>query len=209
MRCATWPSLIWTLSRSASLTPKPSRLFDVVLRDLHAALGLPEPAHAMRQPRRAKPDLRAFEAVADTEQDIFVSDLKAVEFEFAMPAMFLRPHDVDAADDAPARLVAVIEKGGEPAALVVGSARDDDEMRRLRGAGDEPFAAADDPLAVSLFGRRADHGRIGAAARRRLGHGEGGFDLAFDDRPQPPFLLRRRADARQADSCCRRPALRN
>ncbi len=48
-----------------------------------------------------------------------------------------------------------------------------------------------------LLGRGADHGRIGAAARRRLGHGEGGFDLALDDRPQPPFLLRRRADTRQ------------
>ena len=65
------------------------------------------------------------------------------------------------------------------------------------GAGDEPFAAADHPFAVFLLGKGADHARIGAAARRRLGHGEGRFDFALDDRPQPPFLLRRRAGARQ------------
>ena len=148
---------------------------------------------------RAGPSLICvhFEPVADAEQHVLVGDFEAVEFELAMPAMLFRPHDLDAAHDAPAGLVAVIEKGGEPAALVVGGARDDDEMRRFRGAGDEPFAAADDPFAAFLLGGGADHGRIGAAAGRRLGHGEGRFDLAFNDRPQPPFLLRRRADTRQ------------
>ena len=107
----------------------------------------------MGQPRRAEPDLRDFQPVADTEQNVFVGDFKAVEFELAMAAVLLRTHDADAADDAPARLVAVIEKRGEPAALVVGGARDDDEMRRFRRAGDEPFAAADHPFAVFLLGK--------------------------------------------------------
>jgi hypothetical protein len=70
-------------------------------------------------------------------------------------------------------------------------------MRRLAGASDEPFAAADHPFAVLLLGMSADHARIGAAARRWLGHGEGGFHLALDHRPQPPFLLRRRAGVRE------------
>ena len=66
---------------------------DVVLRDLHAALGLPEPAHAMRQPRRAEPDLRDLQAVADAEQHVVVGDFEAVEFELAMAAVLLRSHD--------------------------------------------------------------------------------------------------------------------
>ena len=67
----------------------------------------------------AEPDLRDFQPVADAEENVFVGDFKAVEFELAMPAVLLRTHDADAADDAPTRLVAVIEKRGQPAALVV------------------------------------------------------------------------------------------
>ena len=44
----------------------------------------------MGQPCRAEPDLRDFQPVADAEQYIFVGDFEAVEFEFAMPAVFLR-----------------------------------------------------------------------------------------------------------------------
>ena len=44
----------------------------------------------MGQPRRPEPDLGAFEAVADIEQDVFISDFKAVEFELAVSAVLLR-----------------------------------------------------------------------------------------------------------------------
>ena len=83
---------------------------------------------------RAGPSLICvhFQPVADAKQHILVGDFKAVEFKLAVPAVLLRSHDSDAADDAPARLIAVIEKRGQPAALVVGGAGDDDEMRRLR-----------------------------------------------------------------------------
>src|SRR5262249_54614852 len=114
-----------------------------------------------------------------------------------MAAMLLRSHDRNTPHHAPARLVAVIEECAQAAAFVVGRSGDDDEMRRFAGPGDEPLAAADDPLAVLLLGARADHTGIRAAARRRLGHGEGRFYLALDHWPQPPFLLRRRARARQ------------
>ena len=70
----------------------------------------------MRQPRRPKPDLRAAQAVAILDQHVFGRDFQAVEFELAMAAVLLRPHDRDAAHDAPARLVLVKEEGGEAAA---------------------------------------------------------------------------------------------
>src|ERR1700736_5152289 len=68
-------------------------LVHVVLCDLHAALGKPEPAHAVRQPRRAEPDLCHFESTADAEQHVLIGDFEAIEFELAVPAMLLRAHD--------------------------------------------------------------------------------------------------------------------
>src|SRR6516165_5433250 len=179
------------------LDAEPFSSVDVILRDLQAALGPPEPTHAVSQPRRAEPDLGHFQSITDAEQHIFVVDFEAVEFKLAMAAVFLRPHDRDASYDAPARLIAVIKKRGQPAAPIVRGSYDDDEMRRLARAGDEPFTAGDDPFAVFLLRARADHAGIRTAARRRLGHCEGRFHLALDDRAQPPFPLRRRADARQ------------
>ena len=86
----------------------------------------------MREPRRAEPDLRHLQAVADIHQHVLVRDFEPVELELAMAAVLLRSHDPDAAHDAPARLVLVKEERGEPVPLVVGRARDEDEMRRLR-----------------------------------------------------------------------------
>ena len=63
------------------------------LRDLHAALGEPEPAHAMRQPRRAEPDLRHLQAVADAHQDVVLGDFEPVETQLAGAAVFLRARD--------------------------------------------------------------------------------------------------------------------
>ena len=140
---------------------------------------------------------RDAQAVADVEQHVVVVDLEAVEFELAVAAVLLRAEDADAAHDPPAGLVAVIEERREAAPRIVRGARDQDEMRRAVGAGDEPFAAVDHPFAVPAFGAGADHAGIGAAARRRLGHGEGRAHLALDDRAQPALLLGRRAGARE------------
>src|SRR5262249_28950194 len=145
----------------------------VVLRDLHAALRPAEPAHAVGQARRAEPDLRHPQPVADTEQHVIVGNLQPVEFELAVAAVLLRTHDPDAPHDAPAGLIAVIEERGEPAPLVLGRARHDDEMLRRGGAGDEPLAPAYDPLVALALRARGDHAGIGAAARRRLAPGEG------------------------------------
>ncbi len=113
-----------------------------------------------------------------------------------MPAVLLRSHDRDATQDAPSRLVAVIEERGQAAPRVVGGARDQDEMVGDAGAGDEPFVAVDHPAVALPLRAGADHAGIGAAARRGLGHGEGGPHLALDDGPEPSLLLRRRSDER-------------
>ena len=91
----------------------------VLLRDLHAAFRPAEPAHAMRQARRAEPHLHHLQAVADAAKDVVLVDLEAVELELAMTAVLLRTHDVDAAHDAPAGLILVKEKRRKPAPLIV------------------------------------------------------------------------------------------
>src|SRR5207237_9664389 len=53
---------------------------DVVLSNLHATLGKPEPPHAVRQSRRTEPDLWHFESIAHTEQHFFLGDLQAIVF---------------------------------------------------------------------------------------------------------------------------------
>ena len=113
----------------------------VILRDLHAALGKSEPAHAMRQPRGAKPHLRQLQPLPFPEQHRIRRDHEPVERQFAMPAMLLRPHDRDAPDDAPARLVAVEEERRQPVARIVRGPRDQDEVLGFLRAGDEPLAA--------------------------------------------------------------------
>ena len=145
-------------------------------------------------PRRIWVDL---EPVADAHEHVLVLDLEAGEDQLAMAAMLLRAHDRDAAHDLPAGLVAVEQEGGEPAARIVRGAGDDDEVLRHPGPGDEPFAALDDPPAAASGRPGADHAGIRAAARRRLGHGEGRADAAVDDRAQPAVLLCRRGDLGQ------------
>src|SRR4249920_3828506 len=108
-----------------------------------------------------------------------------------MSTVFLRPHDLDTPRNFPAGLVAMIKKRGEPFARIVRGARDQDEMRGAIGTGDEPLAAMDHPLVALLLGARLDHGGIGTAAGRWLGHGKRGSHLALDDGTQPFFPLRR------------------
>jgi len=64
---------------------------DVLLRDLHAALRPAEPAHAMGQPRRAKPHLHDLQTVAEAAEHVVVMDFEAVELKLAMAAVLLGP----------------------------------------------------------------------------------------------------------------------
>ena len=176
------------------------------LRDLDAALGETEPAHAMRQPGWTKPDLGDLESLPFAEKHVLGRDLETIEFNLAMPAMFLRSHDRDAAQDAPTRLVAVEQESGEPVARIVRGARDENEMGRLGRARDEPLPARSRVDVAMLLRARQHHRGVGAAAGMRLGHGEGGAHFAAGDRGRasapsaPPFRSPRGA------SCCRRRA---
>ena len=71
-------------------------------------------------------------------------------------------------------------------------------MGRTLGPGDEPFAPAHDVAVAPALGPGQHHaGGVGARARRRLGHDDGGADPAVDDRLQPALLLLGRADLLQ------------
>ena len=74
------------------------------------------PSQRMQCVSRAgpEPDLRAFQAVTNTEQHVFVADFETIKIDLAMPAMLFGPHDLDAAHDAPARLVAVVGNAVSP-----------------------------------------------------------------------------------------------
>src|SRR5262245_18960618 len=95
--------------------PEPLAMGDISLCNLHAALGEAEPAHAVGESRGAEPDLGDAQSIADLHQHVLVRHFESFEEKLAVAAVLLRPHDRNAAQDAPARLVAVIEEGGEPA----------------------------------------------------------------------------------------------
>ena len=168
-------------------------LSDVGLRDLHRALGQPEPAHAVGEPRGPEPDLGDPQSVADLHQHVLVGHFEPLEDQFAVSAVLLRPHDGNAAQDAPARLVTVIEEGGEATPRVLRRARHQDEVIGDAGPGDEPLVAVNDPAIAFLLRVGADHAGIGAAPRRGLSHGERGAHPALDDGLEPFVLLRWRS----------------
>ena len=63
---------------------------------------LAQPAHAMGEARRAEPDLRHLQPLADAEQDVLGRNFKPVELQLTMADVLLRPHNGDAPRDAPA-----------------------------------------------------------------------------------------------------------
>src|SRR6266849_6046033 len=103
------------------------------------------PSQRMQCVRRAEPDLRHLQSVADAHQAVLVRNLEALERELAMAAVLLGSQDRNAAHDAPPRLAAVEEKGRQPLARIVRGLRDEDEVLRRRGTRDEPLAPVDDP----------------------------------------------------------------
>ncbi|MNQ79447.1 hypothetical protein D3C85_943930 [compost metagenome] len=71
----------------------------------------------------------------------------------------------------------------------VGQAHEDEDLAaRVAGAGGPPLAAVDHPLVTLAHGAGFHVGGIGRS-HARLGHGEGGADLATQQRLQPLLLL--------------------
>src|SRR5262249_57908958 len=152
--------------------------------------------HAVEVSAGMEPAVGDPQSIAVLHQHVRIGHVQSLEYKLAVAAVHLLPHDRNAAQNAPAWLVAMIEKGGEPAPLILRRARDEDEMIGDAGAGDEPLVAVDHPTVALLLRTRADHAGIGAATGRRLRHRESGAHLPLDDRLDPFVLLRRRARAR-------------
>src|SRR5436190_23374738 len=98
----------------------------------------------MRQPGRSQPHLGDPKPIALLKQPVLRWDLQPIEFKFAVAADFLGAHDWNAPDNAPARLILVIEKRRKAAARIVRSPRHQDEMRGRRSPRDEPFSSVYD-----------------------------------------------------------------
>src|SRR5215471_1579609 len=162
---------------------------DVSLRNFHTALGKSEPAHAMRQSCRTKPDLRNLESVAFFKQQILSRNFQPVELEFAMAAMLMRPHDGDAPHESPAWLVLVEQKRCQTTPLVLAGTGNKNEMPRPLGAGGKPLAPLDDIAVAFFLGPGPYHRWIGTTTRRRLRHREARAQFALDDRLEPFVLL--------------------
>ena len=172
-------------------------VFGIVRRNRHATLRQTEPAHAMRQTGRAKPDLRHLEAVAHLHQYVVVRNFEPVKGNLAVPAMFFRSHDRNTPHNVPARLIPIKQKRRQPFSRIVGCAGDQNEMLRFRRTRNIPFATMDRPSACLPLRPCLDHRRVGSATRRGLRHGEGRADLAIDNRLQPALFLCLGADAGQ------------
>ena len=156
-----------------------------------------QPAHAVREPRHAQAHLRQLQSIAFIHQQMLIRDFQPIEFQFAMPAMFFRSHDRNAAHNLPARLIGAEQKGGKPLAGIIRRARDDDENLRITRASNEPFAPGDAPTIIAdAFRLGIGQVRVGTAAIR-FGHGEGGLHIAIHNRLQPARLHRFRQNAIQ------------
>src|SRR5476651_2147452 len=168
-------------SRLASLLPKASRFSTYSCAISMQRLA--KPSQRMQCVNRAGPSrICVTRKPSPTLSRIFSSGISSPSYSISQWPPCSWPHDRDAAQDAPAGLVLVIEERGQAAARLVRGARHQDEMRGAFGAGDEPFVAGDD-IAVALFhGARQHHAGIGARAGMRFGHGEGRAHLAVDER---------------------------
>src|SRR5262249_52088635 len=139
-----------------------------------------EPAHAVRQPRRPEPRLHQRKAPVEPAEDLPLTDAAISQKHLTVPTRPAAVHRRDAADDLPAGVAGIDEKERGPVLDGDGRIGDgsDDGEGGSGGAADEPLVAVNDPLVALLLGASAEHGRIGAGAGCRLGHGEAGAALA-------------------------------
>ena len=209
---AASPSSHCTPSCSASVRAEALALADIGAGDLQRALGQAEPAHAMGQPRRcrggsASPSARRRRPSAGSRRGSPARRSRSSQWPpcSSGPMIGMRRTISQPGWSRSNR------KAVRPRARIVGGARDQDEVLRHAGAGDEPLVARRSPSGRRVASARgADHadgsepapgiGSVMAKAERTL---------AVDDRLQPALLLRRRADLGQQRSCCRRRARRS
>ncbi len=156
---------------------------------VEGGLTLGDPAHAVRQARRAEAVLAESVTLALATQQVGVGDAQVADDDLAM--VVAARHGVDVTDHLPPiarqiddeRRVRRLRQVG----IVLG-ARHHDGERRPAGAGDEPLVAVDDPLVSVAHGQGADQRRI-APGNLWLGHGEARSDPPLAQRTQITLLL--------------------
>ncbi len=150
-------------------------------------------AHRVVHPAAGKAGLRDQERAAAWAEQGFGADLDVGVAHVAVAAAFAGA-DADAAHDFHARGLGRDDedRGLLVDVLMVGIGdRIDDQDRRAVGAGREVLLAVDHPLAVLPLRPGLEGGGVRAAGR--LAHRERRADVAVQQRPQPLFLLLRRA----------------
>src|SRR5262249_8207749 len=132
------------------------------------------PAHAMGESRRTKAHLGQPQSVALLQKPVLFRYLKPIEFELADTAVLLGSHDRNAAHDAPAGIVTMVEEGGQTAARIIRCSRDQNEMFREGRTRDKPFSSVYGIFPAAPLCTRQHHpGGVRSGARMRLGHGKG------------------------------------
>ena len=128
-----------------------------------ARIASAEPAHAVRQARRAEADLRVFETFAGRAEHLVGGYAKVLDLDLGMAAGHRTVDRIEHALDADRGIRQVDE---EHARAVVRLRHDDADPGAL-GAGDERLASVDDPVIAVESTRGLHHRRIGARAACR------------------------------------------
>ena len=156
---------------------------------LQRHLGVADPAHTVRKPRRAEAVLAKQVAVAALAEHVLRGHTQILDADLAVVAD--AGHRVDVADDLPTfgrdideeRRVARLRR----VRVGVGAGDEDREARTLR-AGDEPLVAVDHPVVTVLHRCRQDARGI-RASNLRLRHREARSRSAFGERTQVSLFL--------------------
>ena len=148
----------------------------IVRRDLLRADAAAQPAHAMRQPRGAEPNLRILEALTCSAKHLVSRDAQVFDRHFRVTARHRIVDRIGHVID-PDSGIGQIEQehaGAALAALVFRLGHDNAHLGPV-GAGDETLLAVDHPV-IAVAAAGGDHHRgIGAGPVElgRLGHEEG------------------------------------
>ena len=154
------------------------------------AAGSPQPAHAMRQPRRCQPNLRVLQALAGFTQHIGHRHPQTFKPHHGVSAGEAGVHRVHLPLDADTRLVHVgQEHGGARARRVARDFGHDDGKACSHGPSDQPLHAVNHIGVAVELRRGLQHGRVRARTRRGLGHAKARAHMALHQRQQPALLL--------------------
>src|SRR5690606_4814862 len=109
--------------------------------------------------------------------------------QFTVAAVFLGPHDRNAPNDFPARVVFVEQESRQALARVVGGFGDEYEVRGHASAGNVMLGAVDHPVVAVAHSGGEHHGRVGTCAGRGFRHGKGRADVAAHNGHEPTLAL--------------------